>query len=273
MAVPKPPITRDLITRNFTPASRDLGDIKWIVVHDMEMPEKPDTAEGCRDYFQNTGNESSSHYTIDNNSIVQCVLTGDIAWCALRTANRVGIHLEHAGFAKQTSGEWLDDYGKAMLDLSAWLVAWLCDQFAIPVKRLTVAEIKAGKPGIVGHGDLSAAGIDGNSHTDPGPGFPWAWYLDRINQHATLQEDDMFTDDDRALLKQTLNKADGTTLRNDLGWQNNYFAAKFDALTAAVVALAQSPDLDAAAIAAIVDKAVRDRLAKLAVVDNNQAGA
>jgi N-acetyl-anhydromuramyl-L-alanine amidase AmpD len=269
MATP-PGVTVNHLTRNYTKANRTAKDIVWIVVHDMEMTERADTAEACRDYFQTTATQASSHYTIDNNSIVECVAVEDVAWCA-PGANAIGIHLEHAGFARQTSGEWLDDYGRQMLARSAALTSWLCDTYRVPKRRLTVAEIKAGKPGIVGHGDLTAAKVGGNTHTDPGPNFPWTYYIGLVNTQQ--EDDDMFTDDDRALLKQTLNKADGTTLRNDLGWQNNYFAAKFDALTAAVVALAQSPDLDAAAIAAIVDKAVRDRLAKLAVVDNNQAGA
>jgi hypothetical protein len=49
--------------------------------------------------------------------------------------------------------------------------------------------------------------------------------------------------------------------------------ATAQALGAAVEALSKAAGVDPAEIAAIVDKAVRDRLAKLAVVDNNQAGA
>lgn len=46
-------------------------------------------------------------------------------------------------------------------------------------------------------------------------------------QSATItptEEDDMFTDADRALLQATLNKADGGTLRADTQWQNGILA-------------------------------------------------
>lgn len=43
-----------------------------------------------------------------------------------------------------------------------------------------------------------------------------------------LEEDDMFTDEDRALLRATLNKADGGQLRADLGYQNDTLFSKAD---------------------------------------------
>lgn len=43
-----------------------------------------------------------------------------------------------------------------------------------------------------------------------------------------LEEDDMFTDADRALLQATLNKADGGQLRADLGYQNDTLFSKAD---------------------------------------------
>lgn len=196
VVVPKPPMTRHLLTRNFTPANRGLGDILWVVQHDMEMPEKPDTAEACNGYFQVTPNETSAHYCVDSTGIDQGVLTGDIAWAALHTANLLGVHIEHAGYARQTTGQWLDPYGLLMLPWSAWLTAWLCDQFGLPPKRLTAADVKARRPGVVGHDTLSAAKLDGNNHSDPGSGFPWDWYMGRVEDIVTgrfdpLQEDSM----------------------------------------------------------------------------------
>ena len=73
----------------------------------------------------------------------------------------------------------------------------------------------------------------------------------------------MFTDADRALLQDTLKKADGGTIRADHTWQNKTNAASFAALTAAVEALASAQGVDASQVASIVDKAVRDRLAQV----------
>lgn len=69
-----------------------------------------------------------------------------------------------------------------------------------------------------------------------------------------------------------LTKADGGTLRADLKWQNNDRAARFEALTAAVQALASSKSTDPAQIGDIVDKAVRDRLSQV-TFDAHDAGA
>jgi hypothetical protein len=52
--------------------------------------------------------------------------------------------------------------------------------------------------------------------------------LSYASESITLLEDDMFTDEDRALLRATLNKADGGQLRADLGYQNETLFSKAD---------------------------------------------
>lgn len=167
--------------RNFTKASRTEVDL--VVVHDMEYPERPNGAEWCADFFAGpNAPKASAHYCVDNDSIVQCVRDEDVAWHA-PGANHNGIGIEHAGYAKQTADEWLDDYSIAMLERSAELVAMLCRKYGIPVERPSVDALKAGARGIVGHKDCTDAFSGGKGHWDPGPGFPWAHYLDRVRDH------------------------------------------------------------------------------------------
>ena len=124
-----------------------------------------------------------SHNCVDSNSVVQCVRDRDVAWHA-PGGNRNGIGIEHAGYAKQSREEWLDDYSRAELEISARLAAKLVSLYDIPIQRLTDTDLKAGGArGFTGHVDLTlASGKPG--HHDPGPHFPWDFYLDLVRQAA-----------------------------------------------------------------------------------------
>lgn len=151
--------------------------VRRIVLHDMEAPERLDTAENVAQYFTRVATKASAHYNIDSNSIVQSVREEDTAYHA--PPNQFTIGLEHAGYANQSRENWLDDYGKQMLALSARLAADICRRHSIPIEFLDVAALKAGKRGITTHAMVSAA-FKLSSHTDPGPNFPIAYYLDLV---------------------------------------------------------------------------------------------
>jgi hypothetical protein len=155
--------------------------IRVIVIHDMEAPEGPLTAENVAHYFATmpASNKASAHVCVDNNSAVRCVADGDRAWHA-PGANSDGLGIELAGYARQSRAEWLDQYSKGVLDQAAKVVAGWCAKHKIPARKLTVAELVAGKRGLVGHRDVSAAYHQTN-HSDPGPDFPWDYFLGRVN--------------------------------------------------------------------------------------------
>jgi N-acetyl-anhydromuramyl-L-alanine amidase AmpD len=155
-------------------------NIRLVVIHDMEAPERSTTAENVARYFANlpASNKASAHVCVDDNSAVRCVDDGDRAWHA-PGANSDGLGLELAGYARQSRAEWLDTYSKAVLGQAATVTASWCRKYAIPVRRLTISEIKAGKKGIVGHRDISAA-YRQTDHTDPGPNFPWDVFLGMV---------------------------------------------------------------------------------------------
>ena len=172
--------------RHYTPANRTKIDL--VVIHDMEYPERPTGAEWCAEFFAGPqAPKASAHFCVDNDSIVQCVLEKDIAWHA-PGANHNGIGIEHAGYARQSAEEWRDEYSSAMLERSAELVADICKLYAIPIARPSVPSLKMGARGIVGHKDCTDAFSEGKGHYDPGPGFPWAWYLDRVRFYAGVPQ-------------------------------------------------------------------------------------
>jgi N-acetyl-anhydromuramyl-L-alanine amidase AmpD len=163
--------------RNFTKAARTAVDL--VVIHTMEAPDKPTTAESVARWFATGDAKASAHYCVDSDSIVQCVREEDAAWHA-PGANRNGIGIEHAGYASRSAANWMDSSTTAMLFRSAKLVARICRQYGIPIVRLTADDLRAKRRGLCGHVDVTDAFNGGKGHTDPGPNFPWEMYLSMI---------------------------------------------------------------------------------------------
>lgn len=167
---------------NHYPGRRRIDRV-LIVMHDMEATEGKDTAENVAKFFTNPAVKASANFCVDQNSIVQCVKVGDTAWHA-PGANSDGIGIEQAGHANQTRAQWIADTG--MLNNAAQVAAEMVvavkhvRDITIPVRRLTVKEIKAGNvSGFVGHDDVSAAYTPGG-HTDPGANYPWDVFLHQV---------------------------------------------------------------------------------------------
>ena len=176
-----PTTTMKLVqARNYTRGRSNAIDV--LVIHTMESPEKPDTAESVANWFAGpTAPQASAHYCIDSNSVVQCVRDEDVAWHA-PGANHNGLGFEHAGRAAQTTHDWNDEYSQAMLEISAALVARKCEEHHIPVVWLHPADLRAGKRGITGHVQVSDA-FKRSDHRDPGTAFPVEAYLALVKAH------------------------------------------------------------------------------------------
>lgn len=165
--------------RNYTPGRTDAIDV--IVIHAMEAPDKPDTAENVARWFAGpSAPRASAHYCIDADSIVQCVRDGDVAWHA-PGCNHDGLGFEHAGYSSQTPADWSDAYNTTMLERSASLAAEKCREYRIPAEWLSVADLQAGRRGLTSHNNVSLA-FRRSDHTDPGPGFPVERYLALVGQ-------------------------------------------------------------------------------------------
>lgn len=159
----------------FTPVSERA--IRLIVIHTMEAPEKPGTAIAVARWFAGpNAPKASAHYCVDDSNVVQCVQEHDVAWAA-PGANMDGIHIEHAGFAAQTPAQWRDDYSRRLLETSSTLAAKIAARWAIPLRKLSVEEVRGGTAmGFCGHADVSKA-FGKTTHSDPGPNFPWDDYI------------------------------------------------------------------------------------------------
>jgi N-acetyl-anhydromuramyl-L-alanine amidase AmpD len=149
--------------------------VDLVVIHTMEAPEGPHTAEAVARWFSRRDVGVSAHYCVDGNSIVQCARENDVAWHA-RGGNASSIGIELAGYAGQGPKGWDDDYSWAVLGRAASLTAEICDRHGIPVRRLRAKELRRERRGITGHADVSEA-FKRSDHWDPGPAFPWERFL------------------------------------------------------------------------------------------------
>ena len=158
--------------------------IDVVVMHTMEIVERPDAAAICARWFQSKVSRVSAHYCVDAETVIQCVPETNVAWHARGgNANSVGVEL--AGFARQTTAEWDDVYSVAVLRRAAELVADVCRRRRIPVRWLVAGDLLAARRGITGHAEVSRA-FRRSDHWDPGDGFPIERFLDsvRVAQQA-----------------------------------------------------------------------------------------
>lgn len=166
--------------KHFTDTGAAGRSIDLLVIHDMEAPEDNQRAESCARFFATTTKEASAHYCVDNNSAVQCVKDPDVAWAA-PGANSDGLQFEFAGYAKQTTRQWKDEYGIDMLKRGARLFAEKCERYDIPALFRDANDLRANKRGITTHHEVSLA-FKISTHTDPGPNFPISWFITLVKE-------------------------------------------------------------------------------------------
>jgi len=158
------------------------GPPLWIVWHTMEHDEVGDAAEDVAHYFATLPDDRSvsAHYTVDNNSIIQCVLLGNRAWTVGNTpGNNRGINYELAGRASQTAAQWADAYSDEMLTRACAQATRDMELYGIPNRWCSIDDLTQRRPGHTTHNDLRVA-FGGTTHTDPGSGFPRQRVLDLV---------------------------------------------------------------------------------------------
>lgn len=164
-----------------------ISPIRLIVIHTMEWAEKVSTAEDCAKMFATMNRQASAHVCVDVDSVVRCVADKDTAWAA-PGANADGLQMELAGFARQSKADWMDAYSKGVLAQAADVAAAWVKLHKIPVRKLSKAELKAGKKGFTTHADVSDV-YKRSDHHDPGLNFPWEYFIDLVNDRLDGEDD------------------------------------------------------------------------------------
>ena len=143
---------------NYRVADRGAGDITHVVVHTMQG-----SYNGTISWFKNAAAQVSAHYVMRSSDghIAQMVAEKDIAWHD-RCFNNQTIGIEHEGYIDAPE-RW---YTEATYAASARLTASICDRYGIAKE----------KGPIIGHDEAP----DCSTHTDPGPGWDWAHYIELV---------------------------------------------------------------------------------------------
>jgi N-acetyl-anhydromuramyl-L-alanine amidase AmpD len=167
----KPPLVwHSADESNYTAANRWAEGIDKIVIHVAQGP-----WSSAINWFQTPESEASAHYVIrsEDGEIAQCVSDQNIGWHAGNWwVNQVSIGIEHEGFVDDP--KWFTDQ---MYDSSAWLVAYLCVRYDIPIDRQH----------IIGHHEVPGCPGEGGGedcHTDPGQWWWWDHYMTLVRQYA-----------------------------------------------------------------------------------------
>jgi len=72
-----------------------------------------------------------------------------------------------------------------MLKVAAKQCARDAKKWGIPIRKLSVEQVRSGVKGFCGHADITRAfPADRGSHTDPGPNFPWADFIGMVKAAA-----------------------------------------------------------------------------------------
>jgi hypothetical protein len=156
----------------------------------------PDSgAENVANWFATNDTVASYHTLVDSDSTVRCLpagLDGTTPHTAFHAAgcNSFSLGLSMAVQA-HTWPELPALWVVRVLDRAAAEAALWCTRWDIPPVLITMDQAANGTKGILGHGMW-----DPGSRSDPGAGFPWADFLDRVRRGAqptTQGDDDMPT--------------------------------------------------------------------------------
>jgi len=206
ITTPKPP---EKTVKRFAPPAPDVvggvpnkhsgtdnkdGGIDRVVIHSAVIACKPGAARTLGKMNQ-TSNTGSWHYAVDPVEKIQCSWDSFVCWHAPPNKHSIGIEmadwptpwpavkLTKVVLNKVTkSWRWRTAAHSAMLRNTAELAAELCLAYDVPIRFLSVADLKAGHKGITIHANVSKA-FGQSTHWDPGA-WPRFRFMRLVKAHA-----------------------------------------------------------------------------------------
>lgn len=162
---------------------RDLNALTWCVLHTTENSDST-PPDNVAKWQQDPSNESSYNVLFGTNG--RTVRSNDddfIPWATGLPGNRYGLHGSAIGWASRTREQWLK-FPKQLEAIAQWL-ATNHREYGIPLRELTVDEVRRFAPGVTTHAVYWQAigkgqGMDYRS--DPGAGFPMDVVLKRAKE-------------------------------------------------------------------------------------------
>ncbi len=162
-----------------TSGSREIGAIRWIVLHSEEAS----TAESAARFFTLPTATGSAHLCVDDTTCYRTLRNTEIPWGSASCfgANQHGFHVEQAGFARWNAAGWLRH--RDTLKRAAYKTALHCDLFEIPPQFVAAAQLPE-HDGITTHREITFASkrldpahASKYDHTDPGIFWPRRYFM------------------------------------------------------------------------------------------------
>ncbi|MCT9932459.1 N-acetylmuramoyl-L-alanine amidase [Planotetraspora sp. A-T 1434] len=166
-----------MIAGNPRHTSGQQSAVNRIVIHATVSPCVRGGARSVAVFFQSDSAGGSAHYVVDPGEVIQCYTERTICWHAPPNTGSIGVEL--CDPQKGPGSRWGDAAHEAMLQQAARLVRQIAARWDVPLRQLSVADVKAGRRGICGHADVSKA-FRKTDHTDPGEAFPWDHFMDLV---------------------------------------------------------------------------------------------
>ena len=175
-------------------------DPRVVVVHSTESLadlDGPDSgAENVAGWFATNDTVASYHTLADSDSTVRCLpagLDGTVPHTAFHAAGANSFSLGLSMAVQAHTWPALPALWVAqVLDRAAAEAALWCARWGIPPVMITRTEAANGAKGFIGHGMW-----DPGSRSDPGAGFPWTEFLNRVRggrvNPPIERDDDMIT--------------------------------------------------------------------------------
>ena len=176
------PVDTDWANRFGFGNPRSTKGLQGICIHTTENPIGA-PSEGVANYQLNT--ESGSYHVLVDNTMNDNINslrenTDDWeTWSAGSKGNQIALHVSFVAYSACTRAQWLA--ADRMLNEGADVVAYWCKRYGFPVAKINGADLRAGRRGLFGHGDVSAAWREVD-HTDPGANFPWDVFIDKVKR-------------------------------------------------------------------------------------------
>lgn len=157
------------------------GRPRLIVVHSLEAPARRGLAWDLANGWIKTAGVSP-HAITDPGETVDLLDEGTVGWhCG--NGNSEGLGLEVTGYAAWSFEDWTTGDNFAAVRLDAKRGSEAAVRHGIPMRWLSLDEIRNGGRGFCTHADISAT-LGGTNHWDPGLGFPFAIFMQMVQEWA-----------------------------------------------------------------------------------------
>jgi hypothetical protein len=171
----------DLRTNVRNQSSRGGARPRLIVIHTTESVNRRGVTDirGIVAWFNSSRSQASSHVVNDGEGRdARLVPDSRKAWTQ-GAFNAVALSIEQVGRASTSRSTWLRSYRRQLDNTALWIAYW-SRTHGIPVRRGATRGCGVVRSGVVSHNQLGC----GNTHTDPGPGYPWDYVLRRARELA-----------------------------------------------------------------------------------------